>query len=145
MLDKWHYFSWTPPRNVQPADFVKRYKQLCQLATSLFKKFDPCQIKDGKCLRGRFCCDGCEYLSPTGCTTEAIWCKLWLCDDPRYFDEEFTQRLKDYKDMAQELCMGRGGRYGLDTYIKGFWGAKEYEQWKTTGIFTIKASSLSES
>ena len=27
------------------------------------------------------CCIGCKYITPKGCSTQAIDCKLWLCDD----------------------------------------------------------------
>lgn len=63
-------------------------RQLAKLHTTLYrqadkvlKKYNPCKIEKGECSRdGRnFCCGGCKHLSEKGCTTEALWCKVWLC------------------------------------------------------------------
>lgn len=45
----------------------------------LIKKYNPCKIRNKKCVRGRMCCADCEYLSDTGCITKCLTCKLWFC------------------------------------------------------------------
>jgi hypothetical protein len=88
------------------------YNELYEEASELMKQYDPCGIKDGKCVRGRFCCDGCRYLSPTGCTTKALVCRIWLCEKAKSkAPEELLLKLEDIStrlwqyDIKQE----RGG------------------------------------
>lgn len=58
-------------------DFYRR-------AQAILNKYNPCQFKGGRCLRGEPCCgmgEGkfCEHLGATGCTVSALYCKVWLC------------------------------------------------------------------
>jgi hypothetical protein len=72
------------------------YNELYEEASELMKQYDPCRIKDGKCIRGRFCCDGCKYLSPNGCTTKALVCRIWLCEKAKSkAPEELLLKLED--------------------------------------------------
>ena len=48
---------------------------------TLIRLYNPCRIKDGACRRGKSCCTDCDYLSPYGCATRCLTCKLWFCDE----------------------------------------------------------------
>jgi hypothetical protein len=51
------------------------------------KKIDAILVQTGvrdhciSCIQGPRggCCQGCSYLSPTGCTNKPLACALWLC------------------------------------------------------------------
>ena len=112
-------------------EFIREYNKIYQEGTELFNKFNICDISNGTCYRGRrqenpayFCCDGCEYLSDTGCTAKSLWCKLWLC----YIGErkakgmlEFERERKLLKTKADKLCRGTHGRYNMSDYIRRFY------------------------
>lgn len=134
-----------PGQKLPLDEFVEQYNQLFQEGTDLFNKFDPCRIHDHTCIRGQleegssFCCDGCQYLTDHGCTTNSMWCRLWICrsiNGPL----DFILRLTPLRKGAHHLCCGRGGRYGLDNYVKSFYSEEKYEAWKTT---EIKSNSIS--
>lgn len=61
------------------------YDSLYQKASNLEEKYDPCNISNGICQREKiksgksFCCGNCEYLTNTGCSVKALYCKLWIC------------------------------------------------------------------
>lgn len=57
------------------------YDHICEEADELFKKYDPCQFKDGKCTKdwSDGCCGGCSHLGPNGCATKSLGCKLFTC------------------------------------------------------------------
>jgi len=58
------------------------YDKLYGEADLVLRNYNPCNIKNGRCLRGHPCCDGCEYLSAgKGCTVKSLVCKLFLCDE----------------------------------------------------------------
>lgn len=82
-----------------PADFSLEYDRLCKKAEELFKEYDPCGIKDGKCSESRtygtrpFCCTQCEHLiEEHGCGVQALYCKIWVCDHL-------------YETMPEDFCM----------------------------------------
>ena len=127
-----------PNKPVALLDFVKEYQRICQEATDLFAEFDPCKIYDDECCQGRghethpsFCCAGCDYLSDTGCTVEAIWCKVWTCGAIEHSPKEFKRRLNILIKESSQLCHGNGGRYSMSHYLNAFYGEEEYEKWKT--------------
>ena len=63
-------------------DKSKLYDRLYEVGDFLLKKYNPCGIKNGKCIRPdspEFCCGGCEYLIVRGCSVKSLSCKLWLC------------------------------------------------------------------
>ena len=64
------------------------YDKLYDIAKEYLSIMNPCKIKDGKCARGNFCCDGCRHLSKNGCTIKALWCKLWLCG--QFYDDKYN-------------------------------------------------------
>jgi hypothetical protein len=41
--------------------YSKKYDELYEKADKLFKKYNPCQIHDGKCIVDKHCCCGNEY------------------------------------------------------------------------------------
>lgn len=60
----------------------KEYDRIYEEADALFKRYDPCQFKDGKCKSEVFpdgCCEGCVYLGSNGCTIQSLGCKLFMC------------------------------------------------------------------
>lgn len=58
---------------------IKLHDRLYRYADKLIKKHNPCKIKNGKCIDGDFCCDGCEHLTESGCSVNCLRCKLCLC------------------------------------------------------------------
>lgn len=62
----------------------------------LLKRYNPCQIKDGVCVRGNSCCMACDYLGFYGCTTKCLTCKLWFCDT-------ILNKLDEYPKLFQAI------------------------------------------
>lgn len=149
-----HSIHWEEQK-LPLTEFVERYNQLFQEAINLFAEFNPCEIHDSSCIRGRmindrtgkhednFCCEGCEYLTDQGCITNSMWCKLWSCLGIRE-NKGFRVRQSELRRRADDLCTGRGGRYGLDIYIKRFYSEEEYGVWKTTEVLSQGNSLLFE-
>lgn len=85
----------------------KQYDRLYGLADKLFKKYNPCQIKDGNCImNSNCCCQGCEYLGKSGCTVKALACKLHICGAYVWRDgsnEKLIKRLFRLQRIAKEL------------------------------------------
>ena len=61
------------------------YENLFKMADELIKKYNPCDPQNGTCSRYRenggenFCCGHCKHLTPEGCNTQSLACKMWLC------------------------------------------------------------------
>ena len=61
------------------------YQNLFKIANDLIQKYNPCDPQNGMCSRHRehggenFCCDRCKHLTPEGCDTQSLACKMWLC------------------------------------------------------------------
>lgn len=67
------------------------YDQLYSEASAILERDSPCEVSCNTCLDSRrkqrldipnvkpFCCDGCKYLTPTGCGVKALGCRVWLC------------------------------------------------------------------
>jgi hypothetical protein len=85
------------------------YDRLCIAADKLLKEYNPCKIKNNKCVGCRslggygsnntkqLCCIACKYWKENkGCTVKALSCKLWLCDS-----------LKDKLDSNFKIKMER--------------------------------------
>jgi len=81
---------------------AEEYDKLCQRADAILKKFNPCNIKRGRCSGGRRypCCDDCEFLSKKGCTEKSLACKLWLCPDARESYPECAALLDELEEEA---------------------------------------------
>jgi hypothetical protein len=73
------------PLTLKPRDRAEVYDRLYVLACKLLVAGKAC----ASCPLGSeeehfsmiWCCSGCKYSSDKGCTTQALACKLWLCDD----------------------------------------------------------------
>ena len=71
----------------------ERYRELFATASEIINRINPCEIivVDGRasCVGTRngsershqLCCEGCRNLGNSGCTVEALWCRMWLCHD----------------------------------------------------------------
>jgi hypothetical protein len=91
---------------------IKLYDQLCKEADELLMEYKPCNVQEGKCLRGRFCCDDCEHLEKDGkCGINSLVCKLWLCDEAIPHNKEFIEK-------AEELFY-RGHGFGINVFRGG--------------------------
>jgi len=145
-------YVYQPGAKLLPLNrFVFLYEQLYQRGVDLFNEFNPCDVKDGKCmgLSHDFCCSGCEHLSKDGCTTSSLWCKLWVCGDiaskfgrpHKDKPHEFWTRLQVLKSEFRTLSRGRAGRYNMEETIKSIYGHKEYDEWKTTEVSSPGKSS----
>lgn len=88
--------------------------RLCDIADTILMYYNPCQIKDGKCLLGeKFCCfrtrfkrlDGseeCQFLGENGCTINNLQCKIWLCETAlRKTNPECVEALKGIEAFAK--------------------------------------------
>lgn len=110
-------------------------QKLCDLMDVLIYYYNPCQIKDGNCLRMRtikdeykFCCElyapkddkscnrKCVFLREDGsCGFRNIKCKLWFCETAiRGAAPEFIQAIKVLEEfgklykLAREPFLGKG-------------------------------------
>ncbi len=93
------------------------YDLLYECADLLFKKYNPCKIKDGKCIAYKRlapdnCCyivmyqgiGKCVYLSKKGCRAKALPCKLYFCfRDEAIVSEEFRIKLQLLKDLHHAI------------------------------------------
>ena len=58
------------------------YDILLAIGQQTLDDYNPCDWRNGKCRRMRSskddggCCEGCEHLSPKGCTVQSLGCKL---------------------------------------------------------------------
>ena len=134
-------YVYRPTPKMSLGEFISQYRKLYKAGEELFAEFNPCEIRDGKCKRGDLCCSGCEYLSDTGCTVEALWCKLWTCralKPPRVFEEKQI----DLTAAANKLLYGTGGRHDLSSFIERFYGKEMLEAWRTTETYTNSTSLM---
>lgn len=58
---------------------IELHDRLYRHADKLIKKHNPCEVKNGKCIYGEFCCNDCEHLTKNGCSVNCLMCKLHLC------------------------------------------------------------------
>ena len=57
------------------------YNELYRQAEKATIYINPCEVTNGRCRRGYFCCDGCRYLVDNHCSTTALLCRLWFCSE----------------------------------------------------------------
>jgi len=77
------------------------YDDLYEKAMMILLEYDPCRIKDDRCLRGEPCCDECGHLSKEkGCMVKSLACKLWLCDEAREVFPECAAALDELEKLA---------------------------------------------
>ena len=67
------------------------YNRIYDEANRIFKKYNPCQFKDGMCASNRHnlkkgydgqingCCYVCDNIGRNGCRAKALGCKLYTC------------------------------------------------------------------
>lgn len=85
------------------------YDALCAEADALLAKYKPCEGCQGCSLipKAWDCCEGCPFLGPTGCTTQCLACKLWLCASPNNKDlnrpDEMIDEMEALQYKAYEL------------------------------------------
>lgn len=75
----------------------------------LFKKYNPCAVRNDTCISGRngcinFCCDGCKHLSENGCTVKALSCKFFLCSHCIESDVFMKECNKLYQIAEETWC-----------------------------------------
>ncbi len=120
-----------------PEEFAKEYLRLYQEGEELFAEFNPCEIRDGTCIRGRnssepsFCCELCGHLTDAGCSTQCLWCKLWVCN---YLElrlaSEFKCRWKELRAAGKRLTRRDSGRKDLSRSVELFYEHNEWQEWK---------------
>lgn len=91
------------------------HDKLYALADKLLKRHNPCANCWAKnCYREHStqrCCEGCIYFKEgVGCTTQALYCKLWLCAKPR--QPELRKKLRRLWSIADKygLLVARASR-----------------------------------
>jgi hypothetical protein len=101
---------------------IKLHDRLYDYANKIIKKYDPCKIENGACVRENICCNGCKYLTKDGCSIKCLWCKLWLCDyllkKPKC--RPLILRLKKIEKIASKkrLLIERGSREDLKNSLQ---------------------------
>ncbi len=82
------------------------YDILLAMGQQTLDYYNPCDWRNGNCRRMRLskddkgCCEGCEHLSPNGCTVQPLACKLWLCESQRNIFRECEIELKVLRQVA---------------------------------------------
>jgi hypothetical protein len=114
----------------------KKYDELYNKADKLFKKYNPCKIQNRKCIVGKHCCCGneyktieegrCKYLTENGCSVKSLACKLWLCYNIFWKEDnkitELNNKLEKLRDKAIELKLAyfyRTSKEDVLNYLKG--------------------------
>lgn len=63
-------------------DVYRRLLRVADHTLKLSSACSACPISAGVCQNSKtWCCGGCPFTSPTGCTTQALGCKLHLCGE----------------------------------------------------------------
>lgn len=88
--------------------YSKLYGNIYYIVDYLFKLYNPCKIKNGRCQfnkdynkskylntccgnKGFNCISKCIYLSKKGCTVKSLGCKLFMCNNiknnyPKFYE-----------------------------------------------------------
>ena len=104
------------------------YLRLCNELDVIFKEFNPCEFRDGKCRRARrdaltsepsnepSCCSNkCPQLGNNGCKTKNLMCKLFTC--ATLCSAEYTEYLElDQSLTAVKIKISRAGLYNSATH-----------------------------
>ena len=135
-------------------EFISEYRRIYQLGEELFSKYKPCSINnEGLCLRGQdggcnFCCADCAYITDTGCSVEALWCKLWVCGAIKTYNKLPKEALKELEALNREagqLCHHIGGRHDMGDFIEKIYSMEVYKEWKNTEVKSKSISAQSAS
>lgn len=91
------------------------HDKLYSLACRLLDRMDACSKcpifvrdtqRDSCGFSKAWCCEGCPNLGPTGCTAEALLCRLHLCADEngrqRRLNPVLQSRMKRIRAIARE-------------------------------------------
>jgi hypothetical protein len=101
--------------------YSQKYDEIYNKADKLFKKYNPCQIKNGICVTGEKCCCGsecivnsrgkCKYLTEIGCSTKCLLCKLHICGKVK-INEVFKNKLMKlyYEALKYNLLLFRSSK-----------------------------------
>jgi hypothetical protein len=112
-----------------------QYDILYEAADKLFKRFNPCKIRDGYCERirnvgcyrgdsiGELCCHGCQYHDVVdGCNTKSLGCKLWICAYLQNTNKSFASKIeKLYKLSIKFGFIAITIRQSKEDYFKWKW------------------------
>jgi len=83
------------------------YDFLYILGDALIKKHNPCGIQvfgpgSATCVQDlEWCCRGCRYIGPNGCTVACLGCKLNLCETTRPANLEVYIKLVNMLNIAR--------------------------------------------
>ena len=89
------------------------YDILYDAANELFLTYNPCRFNSkGECFNNRYheervqyikncgCCSlNCRYMSPKGCLTKSLGCKLYVCSPIEKSFPEFCKELMQLKEV----------------------------------------------
>lgn len=110
---------------LEKAEFI--YKFLWDSADKIFRETNPCKIsKSGSCQnskKGTCCPKGyCRFLTPKGCSTECLTCKLYLC----------VNMSKSYRKLESDLDKMRSiaNACGFRTLFYQSWQEELYTSMK---------------
>ncbi len=83
--------------------YAEVYDDIFRRASGIIEYYDPCEITDCGCIaEGKdFCCGGCSHLDEDGCTTQSIWCKMWLCYTAEKYTPECKKAMSKLKDTMR--------------------------------------------
>jgi hypothetical protein len=95
------------------AQLEKKFDRLYAAADQAMRDHDPCAVRGGQCYSMReypelhkrmpFCCGGCRYLGPQGCTVESLHCRLWVCGPLDWVHIGRDGRKRTYSPLLQKL------------------------------------------
>ena len=88
---------------VAEADAVLSIYNPCRACPITACSHDKAKWWDGTPLTKSFCCEGCKHLGPNGCTTTALYCKLWLCNKRKEHTKLIIALLWEIKTKAASL------------------------------------------
>jgi hypothetical protein len=93
------------------------YDELYEEAERFIKKYNPCKVENGTCLRfreirdGNFCCRHCENLTEKGCSIKSLTCKTWFCAIAgKCFNEEAKNELNVLLKKGYDFSVYRGSK-----------------------------------
>lgn len=77
------------------------YDSLFDQASEVLAEHQSCEVKNGKCLDGHFCCQNCKHLGPTGCTVQSLSCRVWLCYKAQAKHPEAAAKMREIRASAE--------------------------------------------